>query len=654
MKTIQLKRITLVNFKGIRNLSLDFGEKETTIGGANGTGKTTVFDAFTWLLFGKDSKDRKDFDIKTIGSDGKAIERLPHEVSAVLSVDGYDIKLRKEFTEKWTKKRGALEETFDGHEVSCFFDDVPMKVSEYAARISELCPEQTFKLITNPLYFTAQKPDVQRNMLFHIAGELTDEQVAAQNKNKDFEEVIKMLNGKSIDDLKKEIAAKKRTIKSEVESIPARIDERKRNENTPKDWGAIEKAIQTFQEDINKVNAQIAERNKVYDDATKKNAEIMAKISKLQTEIMQRKNELQNTLMSSYYAAKQAFDDAHAKVNALTKEKLGLESRIDILKSNLDSCNKERESLLQEYRKIQSETLVIDESNFVCPTCKRPLELDGIESKKAEMTASFNKNKEDRLTSNKKKGILVKEKIEGLEKEIKGTEQRIYDIEVEIGSITNSDKFGEMPEMPCALTDEGSKYDIVIVDATKKIEALQSELSKDVQAPSCEDLLSKKNEVEEKLRDAKVELSSKDSIEANLKRIEELETEYKTQQKALAELERTEFNVNAFAKAKTQAIEERINNMFRVVKFKLFDTLVNGAEVETCEATVDGVPFSTLNQAMQINAGLDIINTICDKEQIAAPIVIDNRESVTEIDAPEHSQIINLEVHPELKQLTIF
>ena len=148
-------------------------------------------------------------------------------------------------------------------------------------------------------------------------------------------------------------------------------------------------------------------------------------------------------------------------------------------------------------------------------------------------------------------------------------------------------------------------------------------------------------------------LAERDVIEANNARIAELETEYHKQQETLAELEKTEFKVNQFSKARVQAIEERVNSMFRMVKFKLFDTLINGSEVETCEATVDGVPFSTLNQARQMNVGLDIINTICEKEEISAPIVIDNRESISEIVAPVHSQIINLYVNPDYKQLTI-
>lgn len=165
MKEIIILRLTLLNFKGIRSLTVDFDEHETNIYGANAAGKTTVFDAFRWVLFGKDCNDRKDFNIKTIGADGKPIERLPHEVTADLVVDGEQITLKKCYVEKWTKKRGSAVETFSGHAVECYYNDVPYSVKEYEAKVSEICDEQVFKLITNPLFFTSQKKDFQRGML---------------------------------------------------------------------------------------------------------------------------------------------------------------------------------------------------------------------------------------------------------------------------------------------------------------------------------------------------------------------------------------------------------------------------------------------------------------------------------------------------------
>ncbi len=222
MKEIILTKLSLTNFKGIRSLEIDFGRK-TDIRGANASGKTTVFDAFRWLLFGKSSDDRKDFGIKTYDEQGNVIPRIPHEVTGVLRINGEEITLRKCLVEKWTKKRGSAEETYSGNLLECYWNDVPTSVTEYNAKISGICDEQLFKLITNPWYFTAQRKDVQRAMLFDLAGNIDEEDIVGGNE--DFAALLRNLTGKTLDEYKREIVAKKRRVKDSVESIPARIDE---------------------------------------------------------------------------------------------------------------------------------------------------------------------------------------------------------------------------------------------------------------------------------------------------------------------------------------------------------------------------------------------------------------------------------------------
>lgn len=136
-----------------------------------------------------------------------------------------------------------------------------------------------------------------------------------------------------------------------------------------------------------------------------------------------------------------------------------------------------------------------------------------------------------------------------------------------------------------------------------------------------------------------------------LDRISELEELQKAQAQELARLEKIEFTILEFEKAKDNMLAERINNMFQLVKFKFFTDQIKGDGKITCECTVDGVPYSDLNTAKKVNAGLDIINAICKRYNVGAPIFIDNRESVNELIDTE-SQIINLVVSKD-QQLTI-
>ena len=208
-RQIIIKSLTLTNCKGIRELEVEFNDTITSVFGRNGSGKTTLFDAFTYVLFGKDSKDRKDFNIKTLDADNKTIPKLPHEVKCVLSVNGQEIELRRCYCEKWTKKRGSATEEFTGNGEERYYNGVPCSVKEYDAKVAEICNETVFKFITNPLYFTSQKKDIQRAMLFRMAGEISDAEIAKGNT--DFENLLDKLTGKTLEEYKREIGAKKKT-----------------------------------------------------------------------------------------------------------------------------------------------------------------------------------------------------------------------------------------------------------------------------------------------------------------------------------------------------------------------------------------------------------------------------------------------------------
>lgn len=109
----------------------------------------------------------------------------------------------------------------------------------------------------------------------------------------------------------------------------------------------------------------------------------------------------------------------------------------------------------------------------------------------------------------------------------------------------------------------------------------------------------------------------------------------------IANVEKEQFVIENFIKAKVDALENVVNSKFKFVKFKMFDELINGGVVECCEVLVDGVPYRDCNTASKINAGIDVINELSEYYSVSAPIFLDNRESVTNV-IPTKSQLINL------------
>lgn len=649
MKEIIILRLTLLNFKGIRSLTVDFDEHETNIYGANAAGKTTVFDAFRWVLFGKDCNDRKDFNIKTIGADGKPIERLPHEVTADLVVDGEEISLKKCYVEKWTKKRGSAVETFSGHSVECYYNDVPYTVKEYEQKVSEICDEQVFKLITNPLFFTSQKKDFQRGMLIKLAGDVTNQELV--DENPELSELVGMLSGKTVEELKREVASKKRKIKDGIDNIPARIDERKRDMPEVLDWSAIETNIKVHEYEITQLDAQIADRSKAFNEITKHKQEVAKQLSEVKSSITARQFELKDKLLADYNESRRAHDTAVQRATTLCNERRVKGLALPRLEKELASLKEKREGLIAEWRNIKAMTFAEpDRNEFVCPTCKRPLEADDVDAKIEELRTAFNADKSKRLESNKTFGIETKNAIEAKEAEIKAINDGCFKLDNEIAEIENSASYKTEPTEPNI--EPMIEADSTLQELKAKAANLQTELDKEVSAPDTSDLQELKSKHQEAINADKVKLHNRETIANSNKRIHELEEEYKTSQDELARLEGIEFTIQQFCKARIELVESRINGMFELVRFKMYEQQINGGEIETCEATVDGVPFSDLNNAMKINAGLDIINAICRANGIVAPIFIDNRESVSDI-VSTRSQIINLIVDANCKTLRI-
>ncbi len=643
MKEIIIKEIHFVNFKGFRDTTVKFNTDITAICGRNGSGKTSIFDGFTWLLFGKDSQDRKTFNLKTLDENGNAIPKLPHEVSAVLIVDGGMIELCRRFNEKWVKRRGQAEEEFTGHEEERLYNNVPLSLKEWNEKISAICSEQVFKFITNPKYFVSQKPDVQRAMLFRMAGEISDSDIAAGNDN--FTALLANLTGKSMEEYKREIQARKRRIKAEIETIPDRIDERKRDiaSLSEYDYDAIEKSITEKQKQLADIEAEILDLSKKNEAINKLRMETVKQLGSLKENKLRLEFEIEEQVTADYRKAVLRRNEIKSQIAVLERNITSYNERLKNFKQTIERCKDIREELIKEWKEINAETISFNENDFICPTCKRQLDIDDIEKKQQEMTENFNANKSARLTENNSKGQANKHKIEDAELAIKTTEQNIEKATAEIEALKASEDYNIQAEKPDArpVIESDTEYKRL----TEEIAAKERELSENEKSPRLKDDEQRKNisSLKSEIESLRRILSNKDTIRRNTERIAELEAQYKTGAQELAYIERTEFTIAAFNKARIEAIDKRINGMFSLVKFKMFEQQINGGEVETCEAVVNGVPYSGQNNAMQINMGIDIINAICEFEGITAPIFIDNAESVNEL-LPSKSQVIQLVV----------
>lgn len=668
MATITLKRLTLVNFKGVRNLTLDFNHV-TNIFGDNGTGKTTVFDSFMFLLFGKDSSDRKDFEIKTLDKNNNVIPQIEHEVSAIIDVNGEEIIIKRILKENWVKKRGSLDAEFSGNVTEYFWNDVPKQQKEYQEKIATILDESVFKMITNPLAFNSMKWQDKRSALIELVGNVSDTVIAGNDQM--FTELMAKLTNKSLDEYKKQLAAQRKLLNDAIKSIPTRVDEVTRNTPEALDFKSLKVEKSTLENSLKDVQSQIDDKTKAFDA-------ILGRRNTVANEVFELKSKLQNIEFETKQTVSRSVQTGTSEIDHLNKELIvkkgelqsyenGLKSLELKLKALNDQLNNFTNSIAYKRTEwgIENEKeLNFDDANFACPTCKRDFEAADVDVKKEELKANFIKSKNENLLKISAEGKSLNEQKLAVENEIKGLEIRIengnesvktvmleiMNIEENINHSLTTSKSSDPQNETVLIENElakNSDYQNLKIELSKKETALQNQESINV-----DDLKTTKSSIESEITEINKNLAIEDQIKASIKRIEELQEQESTLAQQISDLEKEQYTIELFIKKKIDTLESLINEKFNFVKFKLFEIQINGAEVECCHTLIDGVPFSDANTASKLNAGLDIINTLCEYYKITAPIFIDNRESVINIIECK-SQIVNLIVSKPDKKLRV-
>jgi exonuclease SbcC len=652
---IQLKKLTLQNFKGIRSLSISFFDT-TNVFGQNATGKTTIFDAFLWLLFGKDSTDRKDFEIKTLDENNEPYHRLDHEVAAVIDVDGDEIMIKRTLREKWVKKRGSSDTEFAGHETAFFWNDVPCKEKEYQDKIAGILNENVFKLITNTGYFNSLKWQDRRAVLLQLAGNISDQDIASTNPDL-FSPLLKLLGKKSIEEFKRQISAKKRTIKDELDLLPARIDEANRSLPDVVDYDEVQKLLTATENALSTVDSELMDKTNSQRERQQKVTSAMQQIQHLRQDAMNIEFKAKNEVQDKKQKREQVIIDKRRELQTRNNEIASLSSDITSAEIKKERRAKEQQALRDQWSSVDAETLQFDEKEFCCPTCKRAYEASDIDSKKAEMTENFNESKSKRLTEISTNGKLIGSEIALLQTDIDNLVSKREAKQSAVTDLVNAIRILEDENVRLSENEAGElqkflSEHVLYKDTLKKISALEEEINTPSAGDDNSALLLRKKTLTEEIHLYRKQLSTKEQREKTLQRIKDLEAQEKELATQLAEEEGTEFAILQFEKAKMDVLESRVNGRFKIVRFKLFEQQINGGEVACCETLINGVPYPDANTAAKVQGGIDIINVLSDHYGVVAPIFIDNRESVIKI-PDTGAQIVNLVVSSADKKLRI-
>lgn len=652
MKKIILKSLTLTNFKGTRSLTIQFGDFITSIFGANQAGKTTVMDAFLWLFFNKDSTGRQDFEIKTLDEQNKPYRKLDHEVSAIIEVDGDQVMIRKSLKEKWVKKQGETVPEFNGHTTSYFWDEVPLKLNEFEAKVSSIVKESIFKLITNAWYFNSRPWQERRSILEDIGGQMTDKQILQEmvaGGRTEYEALLAALTGtKTVDEYKRTIASKKKLIEDELLQFPIRINEANRHLPDQLDYAAISDLHSKATEDLAAVEGLLMNKTSAQKQQQQIITDKLTEVQKLKHERMQLEFDIKNSNRDKKQERQQAITDIQRKINGVTSDINRLTTEYATEEKRIEGLKELKAQLGNKWDSINQETLTFDDNSFCCPTCNRPYDETNVTAKKQEMINNFNTNKAARLKEVEEKGVAAAGDIKTGEANLgnikaNGTTKRAEEQQLQENLRILQQEDNRLNANEENYIADTIKNDPQIIALDEKVRNLNSEIEQPGSADDNSALLKQKNDLTQQIRDYNNQLKTKDTRDDILARIKELEGREKEMAAELASFEGIEYSILQFSKEKMAALETRINNRFELVKFKMFEEQINGAEVPCCETLINGVPYSDANTASKINAGLDIINTLSRHYGILAPVFVDNAESVNTL-KPIASQMIRLVV----------
>ena len=641
MKEIKLISLELNNFKCFNHIKIDFKGKNTDIYGANGVGKTTIYDSLMWLLFSKDSQGNgdKNIEIKPLGEGGKIKDHdAATSVEAVLTVDGESITLKRTLQEVWTTRRGFSELVYTGNTSDYCVDDIPVKRTAFLEKVDEIVDENTFKLLTDVKYF-AERMDWQdrRAVLFKAAGIASDREIMARDER--FLPLIEAMGRLELEDYKKKLIAEKRGHVGTRDEIPARISECEKTieDLDDIDFDAIRTELESLEAQADKINAEILALD--HDSATEAKRmdvrEVQIALDTLEAE--------NKAYRASQTANTVDVDALRVKISQLESAKSDKERRAALSASQIEGYDRDINDSRARWIAVHSEKFTA----AACPTCGQALPPDQI--KAAE--ESFEAQKARRLHEIETSASAKKELRGQAEERIGELKEEAFNIGEEISAIEAQIKAAEASVVPII---DLSDYESKKTQLTHDMAMLQGEL-----ADMATDKIEVRGKLTYNLAGVRAEISHKreeigkeSMLTYSKSRVDALKDEARRASELLEAIDAKLYLIDEFTRYKTQFVEDSVNKLFRIARFRLFREQANGGIAECCDATYNDVPYINVNYASKINLGIDIINTLSVIYGVRVPLFVDNAESVTALE-PCASQTIRLIVSENDRKLRI-
>lgn len=622
---MKLLKLTLENFKGHGLRVVEFSPTVTRVYGANGTGKTSLFDSFCWMLWAKDSDDRTQSGNVSFypfdpDKQGEVLHNVVVKVEAVVEIDGAQHVLCRTMQEKWTTPNGTELPRFTGNETKLYIDGLAVKANQFDAFVKENINPEMFKLTSNPWYFPTLHWKEQRRILMELVGDISNDDVLAADAS--LEPLRNELASRKPEDCKKLWQQQQKAAVKDLEKTVLLINENRKH------LPQIENEAEVKAE----LEAQRLVLMKPLEKAMQEKADILSgtAISKKQAEakVLESKLDIIRAEQREKIAAvRKPFDEQIAALEAEAKTAAETVKPYRQTVVNLDNAIRENEEKLKV---LQDSWQAVDaeEFNDICPCCHRPYPPEQIEDQRA----AFNRSKAERLEKIEADGNALFDKNE------ENKAQRDAAMK-EVQRLSKLDL--EMPD----------KRSEIMKQREEAVQALPPMENRRDWFEASEDLKRINHEIEElnidvklKLKDAEKAIESAQKpigdIDVRLAEIKAAEatraliTDYTKQQQTLREqhdeLALKLSLIKKFDEIKAVMTTEKVKAILPGMDFKLFNyNNTNEGYTETCELVKDGKPYANLSNGEKIAVGCELIAAISKHYGVSNPVWIDNAEATT-------------------------
>lgn len=690
---IKINKLHLHNFKGTREAVYAFDGENARIEGPNGSGKSTVFDAFTWLLFGKDHRGQSTeaFELKTIDpATGAPTPREEHWVEAELVVDGRVTTLRRCWTENWVKPTGETEEVMRGHTTTFLVDGVDVGTKKaYDAVVTGWMNEDMFKLLTNPHYFIDDAFTPWKNRRKALM-ELVNGDPGLEKVRESFADVIDALSGRSIEEYRKRLTLERNANKKDLElcqnkiagiksALPEEVNEAEIRKQIATYQAEHDQKVQAIKGEIERINKALTGGDGADEKRQAQNRAIWAEITQVQLWMSNYINQERNDALEQNKAHERALFEAKAYSETADSLHGSLKMTLERLRAELADKTTARgqgaadlAALGEKYNKEKALAFSYTPTTR-CAYCGQEIPAASQEEARAKAEAHFIEERKATLDHIIKEAGLIRERVTSLDKEIAGLKDQIEKTEADYTkALADSNKWKEQvlkleqePLVDLAELERGIRMRPEFRAKAKEEQDLRIKASNTAYNPDDkEELMQEKAQQETLLSAADAELTLKvKPLEAQLavnaertrqlSLVKQLEQEAKSFADAIAKDERLEARAAEYMKAQVDSVEGALNILFAHARWKMFDRTLDGGLVEMCEVmSPDGVPYRSMNDAMKILCGMDVIRAFSEAYGRMAPIFVDNAEGVLLTHFGTQAQVIRLVVK-DVEKLTL-